>query len=61
MMNLNKTRYLLRSENSVKRKTTPRHPNLENPLFENKASYKALVLTKPIAVIIPLTIIRSPS
>jgi hypothetical protein len=45
----------------VKRKTTPRQPNLANSLSKNKASYKALVLTKPIAVVIPLTITGSPS
>jgi hypothetical protein len=45
----------------VKRKTTPGQPNPGTPLSKNKASYKALVLTKPIAIVIPLTITRSPS
>jgi hypothetical protein len=45
----------------VKIKTTPGQPNPGTPLSKNKASYKALVLTKPIAVVIPLTITRSPS
>jgi hypothetical protein len=45
----------------VKRKTAPGQPNLGTRLSKNKASYKALVLTKAIAVVIPLTIIRSPS
>jgi hypothetical protein len=58
---LNKTRYLLRSGNSVKRKTTPGQPNLGNQLSKNKASYKTLVLTYPYAVVIPLTLTRSPS
>jgi hypothetical protein len=40
----------------MKRKTTPGQPNSGTPLSKNKASYKALVLTKPIAVVIPLTI-----
>jgi hypothetical protein len=43
------------------KKTTPRQPNPRTPLFKNKASYKALVLIKPIAVIIYLTITRSLS
>jgi hypothetical protein len=42
-------------------KTTLGQPNPGNPLSKNKASHKALVLTKPIAVVIPLTITRSPS
>jgi hypothetical protein len=37
----------------VKRKTTLGQPNPRTPLSKNKASYKALVLTKPIAVVIP--------
>jgi hypothetical protein len=45
----------------MKRKTTPGQPNPGTPLFKNKASYKALVFTKSIAVVIPLTITRSPS
>jgi len=45
----------------MKRKTTPRQPNPGNPLSKDKASYKALVLTKTIAVVIPLTITRSLS
>jgi hypothetical protein len=45
----------------MKRKTTPGQPNLGKPLSKNKASYKALVLTKPIAIVIPLTITWSPS
>jgi hypothetical protein len=61
MWNLNKTRYLLRSGNSVKRKTTPGQPNLGTPLSKNKASYKTLVLTYPYAVVIPLTLTRSLS
>jgi hypothetical protein len=36
---------LLRSENYVKRKTTPGQPNPGNPLSNNKASYKTLILT----------------
>jgi hypothetical protein len=52
---------LLRSGNSVKRKTTPGEPNPGNPLSKNKASYKTLVLTYPYAVVIPLTLTRSPS
>jgi hypothetical protein len=35
--------------------------NLGNLLSKDKASYKALVLTKPVTVVIPLTITRSPS
>jgi len=35
----------------VKRKTTPGQPNLGNPLSKDKVSFKALLLTKPIAVI----------
>jgi hypothetical protein len=42
MRDLNKTRYLLRSGNSVKRKTTPGQPNPGTPLSKNKASYKTL-------------------
>jgi hypothetical protein len=61
MQNLNKTRYLLRSGNSVERKTTPGQPNPGNPLSKNKASYKTLVLTYPYAVVIPLTLTRSLS
>jgi hypothetical protein len=61
MQNLNKTRYLLQSGNSVKRNTTPRQPNPGNPLSKNKASYKTVVLTYPYAVVIPLTLTRSPS
>jgi hypothetical protein len=30
-------------------------------LWREKPSYKALILTKPIAVVIPLTITRNPS
>jgi hypothetical protein len=45
----------------MKRKTTPRQPNTGKLLLKDKASYNALVLTKPIAVVIPLTITRSPS
>jgi hypothetical protein len=37
----------------MKRKTTPGQPNPKNPLSKDKESYKAFVLTKPIAVIIP--------
>jgi len=61
MWNIKKTRYLLRSGNSVKRKTTPGQPNPGTPLSKNKASYKALVLTYPYAVVIPLTLTRSLS
>jgi hypothetical protein len=32
-----------------------------NSLSKNKASYKTLVLTYPYAVVIPLTLTRSPS
>jgi hypothetical protein len=52
---------LLQSENYVKRKTTPEQPNPGNSLSKNKASYKTLVLTYPYAVVIPLTLTRSPS
>jgi len=45
----------------MKRKTTPWQPNPGNSLSKDKASYKALVFTKTIAVVIPLTITRSPS
>jgi len=45
----------------MERKTTPGQPNPRNSLSKDKASYKAHVLTKPIAVVIPLTITRSPS
>jgi hypothetical protein len=45
----------------MKRKTTLGQPNPGNPLSKDKASYKVLVLTKPIAVVIPLTITQSPS
>jgi hypothetical protein len=60
MQKIKETRYLLTKWNSVKRKTTPRQPNPGIPLSKDKASYKALVLTKPIAVVIPLTITQSP-
>jgi hypothetical protein len=40
----------------MKRKTTPGQPNLGNSLSKDKVSYKALVLTKPITIVIPLTI-----
>jgi hypothetical protein len=43
------------------RKITSGQPNPGNSLSKDKANYKALVLTKPILVIIPLTITRSPS
>jgi hypothetical protein len=33
MWNIRNTRYLLRSENSVKRKTTPGQPNPGYPLY----------------------------
>jgi hypothetical protein len=36
----------------VKKKTTPGQPNPGNSLSKDKASYKALILTKPIAVVI---------
>jgi len=49
------------SGNSVKRKTTPGQSNPEIPLSKDKASYKALVLTKPIVVVIPLTVTQSQS
>jgi len=45
----------------VKRKTTPEQPNPRTLLSKNKPSYKALVLTTLIAVVIPLTITRNPS
>jgi hypothetical protein len=61
MRNIKKTRYLLRSENSVKRKTTPGQTNPGTPLSKNKASYKTLVLKYPYAVVIPLTLTRSLS
>jgi hypothetical protein len=61
MRNLNKTRYLLRSGNSVTRKTTPGQPNSGNPLSKNKASYKILVLIYPYAVEIPLTLTCNPT
>jgi hypothetical protein len=58
----NKRQYIcLLIGNSMKINTTPGQPNPGTPLSKNKASYKALVLTKPIAVVIPLTITRSPS
>jgi hypothetical protein len=44
----------------VKRKITPGQPNPETLLSKDKASYKALILTKLIAVVIPLTITRNP-
>jgi hypothetical protein len=61
MRNLNKTRYLLRSGNSVKRKTTPGQSNPGNPLSKNKASYKTLVLTYTYTVVIPLTLTCNPT
>jgi hypothetical protein len=61
MQNLNKTRYLLRSGNSVKIKTTPGQPNPGNPLSKNKASYKTLVLTYPYVIVIPLTLMCNPT
>jgi hypothetical protein len=51
---------LLQSGTSVKRKTTPWQPNPGNPLSKNKASYKTLILTQPYAIVIPLTLTRSP-
>jgi hypothetical protein len=56
-----KTRYLLTKWKLCEEKTTPGQPNPRTPLSKNKASYKALVLTKPIAVVIPLAITWSPS
>jgi hypothetical protein len=41
---------------TVKKKITPGKPNPGNSLSKDKTSYKSLVLTKPIAVVIPLTI-----
>jgi hypothetical protein len=61
MRNLNKTRYLLRSGNYVKRKITSGQPNPGTPLSKNKASYKTLVLTYPYAVVIPLILTWSLS
>jgi hypothetical protein len=61
MQNSNKIRYLSRSGNFVKRKTTPGQPNPGNPLSENKASYKTLVLTYAYAVVIPLTLTCNPT
>jgi hypothetical protein len=61
MRKIKETKYLLTKWNSVKRKTTLGQPNPVNSLSKDKASYKALVLTKTIAVVIPLTITRSPS
>jgi hypothetical protein len=62
MQNLKKDKIFVDEvENSVKRKTTSGQPKPGTPLSKNKASYKAPVLTKPIAVVIPLTITRSPS
>jgi hypothetical protein len=52
---------LLRSGNSMKRKTTLGKPNPGTPLSKNKTSYKTLVLTYPHAVVIPLTLTRSLS
>jgi len=43
----------------MKRKTTPGKPNPGTPLSEDKTSYKALVLTYPHAVVIPLTVTRT--
>jgi len=40
----------------MKRKTTLGQPNPGNLLSKDKASYKALELTKPIVVVIPLII-----
>jgi hypothetical protein len=40
-------------------KNTPGQPNTGNLLSKDKASYKTLVLTKPIAVVILLTITQS--
>jgi len=34
-------------ETLIKRKTTPRQPNSGNPLIEEIASYKAVILTYP--------------
>jgi hypothetical protein len=56
MWNLKKTRYLLTKWKLCEEKNHSGQPNPGNPLSKNKASYKALVLTKPIAVVIPLTI-----
>jgi hypothetical protein len=36
-------------------------PNRGNPLSKNQASYKTLVLTYPHAVVIPLTLMCSPT
>jgi hypothetical protein len=41
----------------MKRKTIPGQPNPGNSLSKDKASYKALIITKTIVVVIPLTII----
>jgi hypothetical protein len=56
MRNLKKTRYLLTKWKLCEEKTTPGQPNPGNSLSKDKESYKALALTKPIAVVIPLTI-----
>jgi hypothetical protein len=61
MQDLKKTRYLLTKWKLCEEKNTPGQSNPENSLYKNKASYKALVLIKLIAVVIPLTITRSPS
>jgi hypothetical protein len=61
MRKIKETRYLLTKWKLCEEKTTLGQPNPGNSLSKDKASYKALVLTKPIAVVIHLTITQSPS
>jgi hypothetical protein len=61
MRKIKETRYLLTKWKLCEEKNHFGQPNPGNSLSKDKVSYKALVLTKPIAVVIPLTITRSPS
>jgi hypothetical protein len=72
MRKIKETRYLLTKWKLCEEKTTLGQPNPGNSLSKDKISVKrkplpiqghnkALVLTKPIAVVIHLTITQSPS
>jgi len=45
----------------MKRKITSRQPNPGNPLSEDKASNKTVILTYPYAAIVSYTLTRNPT
>jgi hypothetical protein len=53
MQKIKETRYLLSKWKLYEEKNHLGQPNPRDPLSKDKASYKALVLTKPITVVIP--------